>query len=122
MIGLFSINVGHKVELNMNKQYQWTSPDIDLLEDEKTKLKPPAMYHVILNNDDYTPMDFVIEILSRFFSMDLESATQVMLKVHFEGKASCGTFTAEVAETKVMQVTTYARENEHPLLCTMEQV
>ncbi|GLT14364.1 ATP-dependent Clp protease adapter protein ClpS [Vibrio algivorus] len=122
MIGLFSINVGHKVELNMNKQYQWTSPDIDLLEDEKTKLKPPAMYHVILNNDDYTPMDFVIEILSRFFSMDLESATQVMLKVHFEGKASCGTFTAEVAETKVMQVTMYARENEHPLLCTMEQV
>lgn len=119
---MFSINVSHKVELSMNKQYQWTSPDIDLLEDEKTKLKPPAMYHVILNNDDYTPMDFVIEILSRFFSMDLESATQVMLKVHFEGKASCGIFTAEVAETKVMQVTTYARENEHPLLCTMEQV
>lgn len=106
----------------MNKQYQWTSPDVDLLENEKTKLKPPAMYHVILNNDDYTPMDFVIEILNRFFSMDLESATQVMLKVHFEGKAICGTFTAEVAETKVMQVTMYARENEHPLLCTMEQV
>lgn len=122
MIGLFSINIVHKVELRMNKQYQWASPDIDLLEDDKTKLRPPAMYQVMLNNDDYTPMDFVIEILSRFFSMDLESATQVMLKVHFEGKAVCGTFTAEVAETKVTQVTMYARENEHPLLCTMEQV
>ncbi|SJN17278.1 ATP-dependent Clp protease adaptor protein ClpS [Vibrio casei] len=80
------------------------------------------MYHVVLNNDDYTPMDFVIDILNRFFSMDLESATQIMLKVHYEGKAICGTYTAEVAETKVMQVTLYAKENEHPLLCTMEQV
>ncbi|OEF25356.1 ATP-dependent Clp protease adapter ClpS [Vibrio rumoiensis] len=106
----------------MSKQYQWTSPDIDFLAEEKTKVKPPAMYRVMLNNDDYTPMDFVIEILNRFFSMDLESATQVMLTVHYEGKAACGTFTAEVAETKVMQVTMYAKEHEHPLLCTMEQV
>ncbi len=105
----------------MSKQYQW-SPDSDLLVDKKTSVQPPAMYYVILNNDDYTPMDFVIEILERFFSMDLESATQVMLKVHYEGKAICGTFTAEVAETKVMQITMYARENEHPLLCTMEKV
>lgn len=106
----------------MSKQYQWISPDIDLLDDEETQIKPPAMYHVVLNNDDYTPMDFVIDILSRFFSMDLESATQVMLKVHYEGKAICGTYTAEVAETKVMQVRMYAKENEHPLLCTMVQV
>lgn len=95
--------------------------DFDLLEKEKTAVKPPSMYHVVLNNDDYTPMDFVIEILERFFSMDIERATQVMLKVHYEGKAICGTFTAEVAETKVAQVTMYSRENEHPLLCTMEQ-
>lgn len=106
----------------MSKQYQWISPDIELLDDEKTKVRPPAMYHVVLNNDDYTPMDFVIDILNRFFSMDLENATQVMLKVHYEGKAICGTYTAEIAETKVMQVTLYAKENEHPLLCTMEQV
>ncbi|EJX7569200.1 ATP-dependent Clp protease adapter ClpS [Vibrio cholerae] len=105
----------------MSKNFEWISPDFDLLEKEKTAVKPPSMYHVVLNNDDYTPMDFVIEILERFFSMDKERATQVMLKVHYEGKAICGTFTAEVAETKVAQVTMYSRENEHPLLCTMEQ-
>ncbi len=105
----------------MNKNFEWVTPDSDLLEKEKTATKPPSMYNVILNNDDYTPMDFVIEILERFFSMDIEKATQVMLKVHYEGKAICGTFTAEVAETKVAQVTMYARENEHPLLCTMEK-
>ncbi|EEZ00413.1 ATP-dependent Clp protease adaptor protein ClpS [Vibrio sp. RC586] len=105
----------------MSKNFEWVSPDFDLLEKEKTAVKPPSMYHVVLNNDDYTSMDFVIEILERFFSMDIERATQVMLKVHYEGKAICGTFTAEVAETKVAQVTMYSRENEHPLLCTMEQ-
>ena len=89
---------------------------------EKQKLQPPRKYKVILNNDDYTPMDFVIEILERFFSLDIEKATEVMLKVHYEGKAICGTFSAEIAETKVAQVTMYSKENEHPLLCTMEQV
>lgn len=79
------------------------------------------MYKVVLNNDDYTPMEFVVEVLDKFFSMDLEKATQLMLTVHYEGKAVCGTFTAEVAETKVAQVNTYSRDNEHPLLCTMEQ-
>ncbi|QXO18478.1 MULTISPECIES: ATP-dependent Clp protease adapter ClpS [Vibrio] len=105
----------------MSKNFEWVSPGSELLEREETGIKPPAMYNVLLNNDDYTPMDFVIEILERFFSMDIERATQVMLKVHYEGKAICGTFTAEVAETKVAQVTMYSRENEHPLLCTMEQ-
>ncbi len=105
----------------MSNKHVWVSPDFDLLEKERTKTTPPAMYHVILNNDDYTPMDFVVEILDKFFSMDLEKATQVMLKVHYEGKAICGTYSAEIAETKVMQVTVYAREHEHPLLCTMEK-
>lgn len=105
----------------MNKKYEWITPDSDLLEIEETKVKPPSLYHVILNNDDYTPMDFVIDILAKFFSMDLEKATQIMLQVHYEGKAICGTYSAEIAETKVAQVTTYSRENEHPLLCTMEQ-
>ncbi|GAM56363.1 ATP-dependent clp protease adaptor protein clpS [Vibrio ishigakensis] len=79
------------------------------------------MYHVMLNNDDYTPMDFVVEILERFFGMDEDKATQTMLQVHYQGKARCGTFTAEVAETKVAQVTAYSKECEHPLLCTMER-
>ncbi|MCG7495935.1 ATP-dependent Clp protease adapter ClpS [Vibrio sp. Of7-15] len=105
----------------MSKLYEWVTPDSDIAEKEKTKVKPPSMYKVILNNDDYTPMDFVIEILEKFFSMDLEKATQLMLSVHYDGKAICGTYTAEVAETKVAQVNMYAREHEHPLLCTMEQ-
>jgi ATP-dependent Clp protease adaptor protein ClpS len=105
----------------MSKHFEWVSPDSDLLEDEKTVVQPPGRYHVLLMNDDYTPMDFVIDILTRFFSMDEDQATQVMLKVHYEGKAICGTFTAEVAETKVAQVTLYAREHEHPLLCKMER-
>ncbi|MGL6517608.1 ATP-dependent Clp protease adapter ClpS [Aeromonas caviae] len=92
-----------------------------IAEAEKTKLQPPPMYKVVLNNDDYTPMEFVVEVLQRFFGMDLEKATQVMLSVHYSGKGVCGTFTAEIAETKVVQVNTYSRNNEHPLLCTMEK-
>ncbi|WP_299013691.1 ATP-dependent Clp protease adapter ClpS [uncultured Photobacterium sp.] len=105
----------------MSKLYEWIIPESDVLDEEETQVKPPSMYKVILNNDDYTPMDFVIEVLQKFFSMDLEKATQLMLTVHYEGKAVCGTFTAEVAETKVAQVMMYAREHEHPLLCTMEK-
>lgn len=105
----------------MSKLYEWIIPESDVLDEEETQAKPPSMYKVILNNDDYTPMDFVIEVLQKFFSMDLEKATQLMLTVHYEGKAVCGTFTAEVAETKVAQVMMYAREHEHPLLCTMEK-
>ncbi|MCQ1058247.1 ATP-dependent Clp protease adapter ClpS [Photobacterium sp. DNB23_23_1] len=105
----------------MSKLYEWIIPDSDVLEEEEVQAKPPSMYKVILNNDDYTPMDFVIEVLQKFFSMDLEKSTQLMLTVHYEGKAVCGTFTAEVAETKVAQVMMYAREHEHPLLCTKEK-
>ncbi|MFM2483913.1 ATP-dependent Clp protease adapter ClpS [Celerinatantimonas yamalensis] len=87
----------------------------------ETRLRPPSLYKVVLNNDDYTPMEFVVEVLQRFFNMDLEKATEVMLTVHYQGKGICGVFTAEVAETKVVQVNQYAKENEHPLLCTMEK-
>ncbi|KPD23863.1 MULTISPECIES: ATP-dependent Clp protease adapter ClpS [Idiomarina] len=89
--------------------------------EEKQELKPPSMYKVILNNDDFTPMDFVIEVLMKFFKMDQERATDTMLQVHYKGKAVCGVYSAEIAETKVVQVNQYARENQHPLLCTMEQ-
>ncbi len=105
----------------MSKNFEWVAPDSELLEKEETAVKPPSMYNVILMNDDYTPMDFVIEILERFFAMDIDQATQVMLKVHYEGKAICGTYTAEVAEMKVAQVSLHSKKHEHPLLCIMER-
>ncbi len=90
-------------------------------EAEKTKLKKPPMYKVILNNDDYTPMDFVVTVLVKFFAKTLESANHIMFKVHKDGKAVVGTYSAEIAETKVAQVNQFSRANQHPLLCTMEQ-
>jgi len=92
-----------------------------LKESLQKKTQPPPMYKVMLNNDDYTPMEFVIDVLCRFFNMDGDKANQIMLTVHYRGKAVCGVFTAEIAETKVMQVNQYARKHQHPLLCSMEQ-
>ncbi|WP_233520469.1 ATP-dependent Clp protease adapter ClpS [Flocculibacter collagenilyticus] len=91
------------------------------IESVKQELKPPPMYKVILNNDDYTPMDFVVEVLTRFFNMDFEKANQIMLTIHYEGKAVCGVFSSDIAETKVAQVNKYSRDHQHPLLCSMEQ-
>lgn len=91
------------------------------LEEARPEVKLPPMYRVILLNDDYTPMDFVIEILRLFFGMNHDRATQVMLHVHTRGKGVCGVFTFEIAETKVVQVNEYSRQNEHPLKCTMEK-
>lgn len=94
----------------------------ELLEEEVIiEHQKPSMYNVLLLNDDYTPMDFVIEVLRRFFNMNSDKATDVMLTIHYKGKALCGTYTAEVAETKVDQVLRFANENEHPLKCTMEK-
>ena len=87
----------------------------------KPKLKQPPLYKVILVNDDYTPMEFVVHVLEGFFQMNREKATQVMLHVHTRGVGVCGVFSKDVAETKVHQVNDYARSNQHPLLCTMEQ-
>ncbi|MBI2969806.1 MAG: ATP-dependent Clp protease adapter ClpS [Gammaproteobacteria bacterium] len=91
------------------------------LQEAKPRLKRPPLYKVILINDDYTPMDFVVHILEIFFSMTRETATRIMLEVHTRGKGVCGIFTHETAETKVAQVNSYAREHQHPLLCTMEK-
>ncbi len=91
------------------------------VQEAKPKLKLPSLYKVILNNDDYTPMDFVVEILESFFNMNFEAATRIMLDVHKRGKGICGVFSREIAETKVAQVNNYSRENQHPLLCTMEK-
>jgi ATP-dependent Clp protease adaptor protein ClpS len=87
----------------------------------RPKTKQPAMYKVLMLNDDYTPMEFVVHCLQRFFKMDLEQATRVMLHVHQKGVGVCGSFTYEVAETKVAQVVDSARRHQHPLQCTMEK-
>src|ERR671911_272252 len=92
-----------------------------LVEEAQPQVKRPPLYHVIILNDDYTPMEFVVDVLERIFNMDRTSATRVMLEVHTRGKGVCGVFTFEIAETKVAQVTTYARQHQHPLLCTMEE-
>ena len=86
----------------------------------RPRTKKPSMYKVIMLNDDYTPMEFVVEILRVFFGMNVEKATQVMLKVHTEGKGVCGVFSKDVAETKAAQVNDYSRECEQPLLCSVE--
>lgn len=87
----------------------------------RAKPKKPSQYKVLLLNDDYTPMEFVVMVLKRFFRMDLEEATRVMLHVHQRGVGVCGIFPFEVAETKVNQVMDCARENQHPLQCTLEK-
>lgn len=92
-----------------------------LVEEERPKLKRPPLYRVILLNDDYTPMEFVVEILQSVFSMERTQATRVMLEVHTKGKGVCGVYTFEIAETKVAQVTSIAEQQHHPLLCTMEE-
>jgi ATP-dependent Clp protease adaptor protein ClpS len=92
------------------------------VEAEKPKLKRPPLYKVVLLNDDYTPMEFVVEILQVFFGMDRHKATQIMLSVHTSGKGVCGIYTHDIAETKVSQVNHYSREHQHPLLCVMEEV
>jgi ATP-dependent Clp protease adaptor protein ClpS len=84
------------------------------------KLAKPPLYRVVMLNDDYTPMEFVVHVLEKFFTMDRPTATRVMLEVHTKGKGVCGIFTHEIAETKVSLVNGYARDNEHPLLCTLE--
>ena len=89
--------------------------------ESRPEVAEPKRYKVILINDDFTPMEFVVEILSLFFNLDEETATRVMLNVHTKGKGVCGVFSQDIAETKVVMVNDFARENEHPLLCTMEQ-
>ena len=91
------------------------------LEEARPKLKEPALYKVVLLNDDYTPMEFVVTLLERLFGMDREKATRVMLQVHTQGKGVCGVYTYEIAETKVAQVNEYAQRHQHPLLCSMEE-
>ena len=92
------------------------------LKTAKPEVAKPPLFQVVLLNDDFTPMDFVVEVLRGFFGLDQERAVQVMLHVHTRGKGVCGVFTREVAETKVTQVNEYSRSHQHPLLCTMEKL
>ena len=91
------------------------------VEESRPKLKQPPLYRVVLLNDDYTPMEFVVDILESVFGMERTRATQVMLEVHTKGKGVCGVYNFEIAETKVAQVMTIAKQHQHPLLCTMEE-
>jgi ATP-dependent Clp protease adaptor protein ClpS len=92
-----------------------------VVQEAPPKVKKPPLYKVIMLNDDYTPMEFVVHVLELFFGMDRPLATRIMLEVHTKGKGVCGVFTHEIAETKVSAVNAYARDNQHPLLCTLEQ-
>lgn len=96
-------------------------PSTSVITKTKPKTKRPNLYRVLILNDDYTPMEFVVMVLQRFFNMDIEQATQVMLHVHQQGVGVCGVFSYEVAETKVNQVMDAARQNQHPLQCTLEK-
>ncbi len=93
-----------------------------LVKKAKPKLKTPSMYEVVMHNDDFTPMEFVVAVLEAFFSMERMVATRVMYEIHTTGRAICGVFSKDVAETKVDQVTEYARRHEYPLLCSLEGV
>ena len=95
---------------------------VDVVTKPKPKTKKPPIYRVLLLNDDYTPMEFVVHVLERYFNKDQQEATQIMLHVHQKGIGVCGIYPFEIAETKVMQVTDLARKNQHPLQCTMEKI
>jgi ATP-dependent Clp protease adaptor protein ClpS len=97
------------------------SPGTSVITKTKPQTKRPNLYRVLLLNDDYTPMDFVIHVLERFFNKDREAATRIMLHVHHHGIGECGVYTYEVAETKVTQVMDFARKHQHPLQCVMEK-
>ena len=114
----------HKLfRLSLEKEGEEHESDLDVaVIPEKTKLAPPSMYQVLLLNDDFTPMDFVVEVLEKFFGMPEGRATQIMLTVHTQGKAVCGVYSKDIAETKAQQVNEYSRENDHPLLCKTEKV
>ncbi len=96
-------------------------PETGLIVKSKPKTKKPSMYKVLMLNDDYTPMEFVVHVLEQFFGKGRDEATRIMLHVHQRGVGVCGVFTYEVAETKVTQVIDYARRHQHPLQCTLER-
>lgn len=106
---------------NDDRQGGGDDGDVGIVTKTRPKTKKPSLYKVLLLNDDYTPMEFVVHVLQRFFNKDINEATEIMLHVHQNGVGICGVFTFEVAETKVTQVIDLARQHQHPLQCTMEK-
>jgi len=104
-----------------DRQKGTTGPNAGVITKTKPATKKPSLYKVVLLNDDYTPMEFVVHVLETIFNKDFNEATRIMLHVHQKGVGICGVYTHEVAETKVTQVIDYARRNQHPLQCTMEK-
>jgi len=98
-----------------------TGPGTSVITKTKPRTKRPSLYRVLILNDDYTPMEFVVHVLEKFFQKDVEAATKIMLHVHHHGIGECGVFTYEIAETKVTQVMDFARKHQHPLQCVMEK-
>jgi len=117
----FSGRAGLLESSNMSSKDQTSQDEGLALQEALPKLKRPPLYKVIILNDDYTPMEFVVQVLETFFNMDREKATRVMLHVHTRGVGVCGVYTKDIAETKVSIVNEYSRSNQHPLLCTMEE-
>ncbi len=110
------------IEINMSDDSSSDHSSDVAVQSADPELKRPALYRVVLLNDDFTPMEFVVHILEYFFSLNREKATQVMLNVHTQGKGVCGVYTKDIAETKAALVNDYARENQHPLLCEVEEI
>ena len=106
---------------NGTRQPDFDGTDTGVVTKTKPKTKRPSLYRVLLLNDDYTPMEFVVHVLERFFQKGRDEATQIMLHVHQNGVGECGVYTFEVAETKVTQVMDFARKHQHPLQCVMEK-
>lgn len=110
-----------RLTLNMSEGHEEADDGSGLaVAESRPQLRQPQMYQVVMLNDDYTPMEFVVEVLETFFYMDREKATQVMLTVHTQGRAICGVYSRDVAETKTSQVNEYSKINQHPLLCLIE--
>ena len=112
---------GHVVRMQNGSDGNEAGRGTAVIARTKTKTKKPSLYRVLILNDDYTPMEFVVHVLERFFQKDREAATRIMLHVHNHGVGECGVYTFEVAETKVSQVMDFARQNQHPLQCVMEK-
>jgi ATP-dependent Clp protease adaptor protein ClpS len=112
---------GHGSQRVMSETHRTEGDRGLVVEEAEPQVKRPPLYQVILLNDDYTPMEFVVDVLETIFRMDRTTATRVMLEVHTKGKGVCGVFVFEIAETKVAQVMGYSRQHQHPLLCTMEE-
>ncbi|MCF7979046.1 MAG: ATP-dependent Clp protease adapter ClpS [Chromatiaceae bacterium] len=117
----FTLYVIRGTQISLSNQEEGDDGSGLSVEEAKPAVKRPPLYKVLLVNDDYTPMEFVVHVLESFFSMSPEKATQVMLHVHTRGVGVCGVFTRDIAETKVSQVNDFSRQNHHPLLCTMEE-